>query len=444
MKTKTKNVVSLLATLAIGTASVAGLAFGVNANHGFAAHADTSITEVTDSDITLGINSVTLDAGEEETFVFDITQVGTYGFEWISGAAVFKFEDISVAPDPDDPIQDPDDPLTGVSDPYENVPLGLNEDIDYFYVKIATPDTAKVTIFAEENTEIKFEVTHRIDTGLNVFNSGSYKVNNIPAGEYQLDLVAGSGTVSLGNTNYVLDAEHPAYNIELSSPATTQVVISSYGDAALEFNLTFNETVSKIVLGANTLTIAEGSTAYVVINDVVVEDEEHPEFAGAGYYTFARTGGEATFIIENKTFVLGNDTPEFTVYIGTPRTSIISVSNGTSVSFTLSHSETDPNASSSALILGNNVVNATGFGEYYTFTATKAGTYELNCESDNAFIMVETEYGDEQILWSWNDEAGDFVYTSYTFTLLKGESKTFIMATNDWNDDTYTVNIKKI
>lgn len=423
MKTKKKTFVALLATFAIGTASVAGLAFSANANHGVLAHADTSFTEVNDSDIALGINTVTLNAGEEETFDFDITQVGTYGFKWVSGAAVFKFEDISLPSDPDDPIYDPSDPLTGVSDPYENVPLGLNEDIDYFYVKIATPNTAKVTITAEESTEIKFEVTHRIDTGLNVFNSGSYKVNDILAGEYKLDLVAGSGTVSIGDVNYVLDTENTTYDIELSSPATTQVVISSNGGAALQFNLTFNETVEEIVVGTNTLS----GDSYVVIDSI-----------SAGYYTFAHTDGAAAFTIGNKTFVLDDDIPEFTVYIGSPKNTVIAITNVTALSFNLSYSET---LNSSTLKLGPNDVKADGMGLEYTLTNSLPFpvAYTLSCNDENAFIMVRVAHEVEGYGTVWSDEwiEGE----TYTFTLNGFETITFIMATNDWEDDTYRVTI---
>lgn len=425
MKTKKKTFVALLATFAIGTASVAGLAFSANANHGVLAHADTSFTEVNDSDIALGINTVTLNAGEEETFDFDITQVGTYGFKWVSGAAVFKFEDISLPSDPDDPIYDPSDPLTGVSDPYENVPLGLNEDIDYFYVKIATPNTAKVTITAEESTEIKFEVTHRIDTGLNVFNSGSYKVNDILAGEYKLDLVAGSGTVSIGDVNYVLDTENTTYDIELSSPATTQVVISTSGDAALEFNLTFNETVEEIVVGANTLS----EDSFVVIDSI-----------SAGYYTFTCTNGAATLTIGNKTFDLDGDTSEFTVYIGSPKNTVIAITNVTALSFNLSYAEA---LATRTLSVGSNNVDADGMGIEYTFkNGVGAKTYTLTCTDSNAFIMVRVAHEVEGYGTVWSDEwiEGE----TYTFTLKTNESITFIMATNDWMDAKYLVTIARV
>lgn len=430
MKTKKKSFVALIATLAIGTASVAGLALGANANHGFVAKADTSITAVADSDIKLGTNSVTLYAGEEKTFVLDITNVGTYGFKWLSGAAVFKFEDISVVADPDDPIYDPDDPLTGVSDPYENVPLGLNEELDYFYVKIATPDTAKVTIIAEEDTEIKFEVSHRIDTGINVFNSGSYKVNDIPAGKYQLEWKKGNGVLKIGDETYTLNADNKTQDIELSSPATTEVEVVSNSDEALEFTLSYNETVDKIIVGENSLS----GDSYVIIDSI-----------SAGYYTFTLTSGSATFAIANNTFDLNDDNAKFTVYIGSPNTTVISVTDITAVSFTLSYSETDPDASSSTLKVGTQLVNATGFGEYYTFTASRgqAGTYTLNCYDDNAFIMVVTEYGEEQILWAWNDKTFEMEYKEYSFTLAAGQSITFLMATNDWNDASYNVIIAK-
>ena len=110
--------------------------------------------------------------------------------------------------------------------------------------------------------------------------------------------------------------------------------------------------------------------------------------------------------------------------------------------------ESDINISDDTLKVGANQVTADWFGVYYNFTAEEAGTYVLNCTDKNAFIMIETEYGEEQILWNWVEvEEGVFEekYTPFEITLAKGETYTFLMACNEVDEATgtatYIVNI---
>lgn len=437
MKTKKKSFVALVATLAIGTASVAGLALGANANHGFVAKADTSITSVSESKISLGTNSITLQAGEEKTLTFDISNVGTYGFTWVEGAATFKFEGIDLLPeDPDEPLpEDPDDPgepLPDVGDPYEEKNThGLNEDLTSFYVVVETPNTATVTVVAEEDTEIEFNVAYLVDTGINEFNlvadePQTFALNNIAAGEYTIELKSGSGTVSFGNVEYVLDAEHTTYNIDLSSPDTTVVTVESDTDVTLKFVMSYDGVAERITAGANSITLK----AQENVNAIIV--------GAPGYYTFTRTGGSATISLESegeiKSVLLNGINKTATFYIPSPTNTIITFKATSNVEFkfNLAYSATDPNAQQNTLHVGEQNVSASGWGENYTFTATEGGNYSITTASSNAYIMVESEYGAE------------WVEVPYTFTLSEGDTITFVMATNDFEDDNYTVIITKL
>lgn len=116
------------------------------------------------------------------------------------------------------------------------------------------------------------------------------------------------------------------------------------------------------------------------------------------------------------------------------------MTNVTELSFNLSYSET---LNGSTLQTGPNEVKADGMGLEYTLKNTQRvpATYTLTCTDPNAFIMVRVAHEVEGYGTVWSDEwiEGE----TYTFTLKGGESITFIMATNDWEDDTYEVTITK-
>ncbi len=78
---------------------------------------------------------------------------------------------------------------------------------------------------------------------------------------------------------------------------------------------------------------------------------------------------------------------------------------------------------------GEQTVNATYFGNAYTFTAKLDGTYVITWTSDNAVIVVVTENGSDEIT------------SGYEFDLASGESVVIIMCTAGDEDDTYDVNV---
>lgn len=440
MKTKQKTFVALLATLAVGTASVTGLALGLNSgNNSFTAHADTAhaVSLLNESDIGLGTNSVSLQAGKEKTFVLNISNQGTYGFNWVSGNATFKFTGLTAAPDPEEPIPDPEDPETdpvGDEVTEERNTHGLNDEITSFYVTVDTPSTAQVTVTSDEDTTIVFDVEYLVDTGLNEFTlqanvSQTYSINCLNVGNYTIELQSGSGTVTFsGVGTYVLDAEHSSYTVTLDSPATTQVTVVSTVDVTLKFVMTYTETVTNLNVGANSLSLKEGQPVNAIINSI-----------SAGYYTFTRGTQSANFKFnlngQETVYSLKKGSDSFTVYINSPRTTAISVywDKDINVAFTISYSETDPDApQGNTLSVGTQTVQATGWGENYTFTSAEGGTYQITSSSTNAYIMVEGEYGAE------------WVETPYTFTLTEGETITFVMATDNFEDEDYQVTITKL
>ncbi|MDE6441830.1 MAG: hypothetical protein K2L12_03640 [Clostridia bacterium] len=439
MKTKQKTFVALLATLAVGTASVTGLALGLNSgNNAFIAHADTvkAVSLLNESDVKLGTNSISLQAGEEKTFVLNISNQGTYGFNWVSGNATFKFTGLTAAPDPEEPIPDPEEPET---DPVEDEVTeernthGLNEEITSFYVTVKTPDTAQVTVTSDEDTTIVFDVEYLVDTGVNEFTlkagvSQTYSINSLNAGKYTIELQSGSGTVTFsGVGTYVLDAEHTSYTVTLESPATTQVTVVSDVDVTLKFEMTYAETVTNLKVGENSLSLKAGQPVNAVIDSI-----------SAGYYTFTKDEDSANFKFnlngQETEYSLKKGSTSFTVYINSPKTTPISIywDDDSDLVFTLSYSETDPAAQGNTLSVGTQTVQATGWGENYTFTSAEGGTYQITSDSENAYIMVEGEYGAE------------WVEIPYTFTLTEGGTITFVMSTNDFEDENYQVIITKL
>lgn len=88
--------------------------------------------------------------------------------------------------------------------------------------------------------------------------------------------------------------------------------------------------------------------------------------------------------------------------------------------------------SGNALVIGNNTVNASYFGESYTLTATEAGDYTISSEDPNFALLDPNEEFDA--IWGPG---------SHTFTLSAGESVTVLFSTNDYsNSDSYDVKVE--
>lgn len=355
MKTVKKSFIALMATLAVGTAAVAGLAFGLGnaADGALRANADTVAEEET-AKIVFGENNLKLEADTPVILTIDSVLSGIYGFEWQSGNATFTFGGID----------------------------------------------------------------------------GSYGLN----------------------------AESAAFEVEISSPQTTEVAIVSAEGGDLSFLVTYSVEYTDLVIGENALELKADKPAHCIIGG-------EGTIAPAGYYTFTRTAGSATLDLsvngKLQAVTLTRTAPTVTVFINSPASTVISVYWTADITFgvTVTYSETDPAAPDvAALKVGENVVKATGDGAEYTFTAPEAGTYALSSESLNAYVMVEKTYSDPDFGtwtdWEWielftaeYDNFGNIEkvtgFNSYEFTVLEGERVNFLMATNDWNDDTYTVTLVK-
>lgn len=445
MKTNKKSFVALLATFAVGTAVVAGLAFAKSGNNGFIAHADTaktvsavSINSV--STVNVGTNSVELQAGEEKVLTLSVTNVGSYGFKWVSGSAAFKFEGLT---------ESVDDETTGETS--EAYTYGLNSEVTSFYVAVSTPETATVTITSDEDTTIVFEVSYLIDTGNNHISlkagvSQTFALNSNLVGTYGFEWTAGEATMTIsGVGTYTLSESNATVSVDINLPSTTEITFASATDVELKFVLTYSAEYTDLVIGSNSLTLTANDVQNCIIG-TGVEGETAP----AGYYTFTKVGtvGFASFefLIDGEVQVktLDRINTTFTVYLNAPSTTVIPAyySVNTSINFTISYSETDPNAASgNTLSEGPQTVNATGDGVEYTFTSENGGSYELKCTDSNAFIMVlvtyiDPYYGVETSEWEWIEDT-----SAYSFTLTAGGTINFLMSTNNWKDDTYEVTI---
>lgn len=444
MKTKKKTFVALLATFAVGTAAVAGLALSKSGNDGFIAHAETAQTASvvslnsvsTASTVQVGTNTVALQAGEEKVLTLSVANAGSYGFKWVSGSASFRFEGLTES------VEDENEDEDEADEVYEAYTYGLNSGLTSFYVVVATPDTATVIVTADEDTTIVFEVSYLIDTGTNHISleagvSQTFALNSNLVGTYEFGWVAGAATMTIsGVGTYTLSESNPTVSVDLSTPSSTEITFASATDVELSFTLTYSAEYTDLVIGSNSLTLTANDVQHCIIGSGVVGQN-----APTGYYTFTRTSGSArvTLLIggQEQTITLNAKNTSFTAYIVSPSATVIEIywTSNISFNFDISYSETDPNA---GLSLGAQTVNASAWGEEYTFTAASDGTYTLTCYDANAYIMAETEYGAEEINIYYDDN-WDISYSDYTFTLSAGETIRFYMCTNDWNDDTYEV-----
>lgn len=239
-----------------------------------------------------------------------------------------------------------------------------------------------------------------------------------------------------------------------------------HADAIVEPTDDEGEELTQLTVGSNSLELLADENLYAVVacsgNPIEEVDEEGnvivTEHAQPGNYTFSstsRTAYDLTCTVDGEevTYTLGSRYDSVTIYLEHPISTVLifSASRDLTADLNISYAAVIPdiNISDDTLVVGNNQVTADWFGVYYTFTAEVGGTYVLNCTDTNAFIMVETEYGEDQILWQWVEVEEDVFeeqYVPYEFTLAAGESHTFLMAANIDGDDmdatvNYIVNI---
>ncbi len=123
---------------------------------------------------------------------------------------------------------------------------------------------------------------------------------------------------------------------------------------------------------------------------------------------------------------------EFTLNSGDTITFVMSTVDGTAASYEVTLGEPAPavELGEYELGVGTKTVSDDGWGTKYTFTAPATGTYSISWTSDNADI-----YEDPDGSSTWIEASG------YEFTLEEGETITFLMATVNWEADSYDVTI---
>ncbi|MDE5942975.1 MAG: hypothetical protein K2H30_02055 [Clostridia bacterium] len=272
----------------------------------------------------------------------------------------------------------------------------------------------------------------------------TFAINSVNPGYYYFHLESGAVSVSVGGVTKELTAGEEFY-VYLASPESADVVLLSESGGEIVLKLTYSLNSVELTVGSNSLTIPAGEPRYAFVNhsgnpveevdeegNVIITDKAQP-----GDYTFSSastTPIKLTCTVNGEvvTYTLGRGQSAVTIYMEYPNTTVLAFSTDLTrnVPFVLniSYKEAEPdiNISDDTLKLGNNQVTADWFGVYYVFTAEESGTYVLNCTDEQAFIMVETAYGEEQILWDWAEDK----YVPFEFTLEAGESYTFLMAAN--------------
>lgn len=294
----------------------------------------------------------------------------------------------------------------------------------------------------------------------------TFAIDSVNPGYYYFQLLSGSVKVTVDGTTADLLAGQEFY-VFLDSPESADVVLLSENGGEIVLNLTYTLNEAKLTVGNNSLTIPKGEDLYAIvahsgIPETITDEEGNvivSDHAQAGDYTFSSTSQQTVQMTcttngEPVTYTLGRGQSAVTIRINDPLNTVLKFSstNSNALKFILkvTYKEVEPdiNISKDTLKVGANQVTADWFGVYYNFTAEEAGTYVLNCTDKNAFIMIETEYGEEQILWDWVEvEEGVFeeVYKPFVFTLAEGETYTFLMACNEVDEATgtatYIVNI---
>lgn len=360
--TKTKKLVAIFATLAIGATAAAGIALASNfSGNSLSAYAATTDDEVEVAKLETGVNEITLVAGVSQTFGINSNSAGIYGFE---------------------------------------LPYTLDE---------------------EDNS-------------------------------HDYDEFSATITLNVNGTEYTLDENNPLVEVELNAPLSTTVILTSDIDVEFDLHLTYDYEYNYFSVDfdnpyTNSIALVANTYSYAIIQSKV-----------AGYYTFTRVCGSATmeftyymakedmeddYELVTETKELNEYSDPFTVNLEAPYSVIIPVisSIDTTLVFTISYSETDPDANEGDLKVGTQEVNASAWGEEYTFISTTGGVYVLYSGDDNAYIMVETEYGSEEVNIEYSEDYEYIVSATYTFALTSGGSITFFMCTYDWSDDTYEITI---
>lgn len=449
--TKTKKLVAVLAALAVGTTMAAGVALAGN-EFGIVANATTA--DGSTETVGLGTSTLTIAAGASATYDLGVSHVGTYGFTWISGSATFEFAGIYNVVEEDAEESETDEPEETVT--YST--HGLNSNLTSFYITVEAIDSPTVTITALESTQISFSVEYLIDIGTNEValtanTPQTFNLNAKSAGYYEVKGLSGSASITFsGVGSYTVSESGNAFTVVLSNPENTTVTLSSNANVTVKFSITYTVDITNLVVGNNTIAVSSTAVSATIFNSITETEggETVYENAAAGYYTFTKTSSTSpfaviSFSINGTTYAMNMGNSSFVVYIMAPSASVITISSTveTTVSFTITYSQNDPNATTNTLSVGTQTVNATGEGEEYVLTSVTGGTYTLDCTDENAYIMVETEYGAEQILITYDDEWNE-VYETYTFTLGAGESITFYMSTMNWGNDTYDVTIAAV
>lgn len=424
--TKTKKIVAALAALAVGTTMAASVTL-VSGNVRFPVYAASSEDDASVGTVGVGA-SKELSKG---TYTLDISNLGTYVFSLDAGSASFAFSGI-----------------------YENqstdtvYTYGLNANTTSFYITVTKINSPTVEIVTDDT--VSFTVAQYIGTGTNEISLEEGKevvlgLYNPLIGTYTVELASGGAAVAFGSADaVVLSSSNDSCSFDVSSYDPLDVTLTYTDSQTVTLIVSYSINATALVVGDNTLSLSTTPTYALIYNSV---SEDGNVRASEGYYTFTRISGTTYIVIDNQTYGLSISNKSFTVYLSSPSSNLIAltsnIATATTVSFSISYSESDPDATSNALAVGTQTVNATGGGEEYTFTSENGGSYTLTCTDSNAYIMLQTTYVDEEYGeitdWEWIDAEA-----SYTFTLTAGESIVFVMSTNDWSDATYDVTISEV
>lgn len=244
-----------------------------------------------------------------------------------------------------------------------------------------------------------------------------------------------------------LDANTHEVVFDIDSPSEAVVTLTSNIDVEFVLHITFD-------LNYKYLSVDVDYDEETTVNELAITAKTYYEALirsrVGGYYTFTVVSEldteVITFTIGSTDYTFSKDNDSFYAYIGTPSISSITIIADADIdlSFIITYSDTEPGVvvEVNEITVGITKVSATGDGVEYVFTNTDTITrsYVMSCDDDNSYVMVETEYGSEQILRDYDENWQPYAVT-YTFTLEAGESKTFIMCTDDWTDATYEVEI---